>query len=100
MRKKYSIGLLILTISIIFMFVFVYKISYQKALLDMEAELLEEYMDLEECYYIKGSDGFVTVYMADKETVYEYTSIPMKDLPKTVQDELKDGKKVYSIRQV
>ena len=100
MRKKYSIGFLILTIVTIFLLVFVYRISYQKALLDMETELLEEYTDLEECYYIKGSDGYVTVYLADGETVYEYTSIPMGELPESIQAELQDGKKVYSIRQV
>ena len=100
MRRKYSIGFLALTIVIVFLLIFVYKISYQKALLDMEAELLEEYTDLEECYYIKGTDGYVTVYLADGETVYEYTSIPMNELPESIQEELKDGKKVYSIRQV
>lgn len=100
MRKKYSIGFLVLTVVIIFLLVFVYKISYEKALLDMEAELLEEYTDLEECYYIKGSDGYVTVYLADGETVYEYTSIPMNELPESIQVELKEGKKVYSIGQV
>lgn len=100
MRRKYSIGFLVIIIIMVFLLIFVYKISYQKALLDMEAELLEEYTDLEECYYIKGADGYVTVYLADGETVYEYTSIPMNELPKSIQEELKDGKKVYSIRQV
>lgn len=100
MRKKYSIAFLLLTIVIIFLIVFVYRISYQKALLEMEQELLEEYVDLEECYYIKGSDGYVTVYFADEETVYEYTSIPMNELPERIQKELQEGKKVKTIRQV
>lgn len=100
MKKKYSIGLIILTIAIVFLFVFVYRISYQKALLDMETKLIEEYQNLEDCYYIKGTDGYVTVYFADEETVYEYTSIPIDDLPEEVQKELKSGRKVDSIGQV
>ena len=100
MRRKYSIGFLIVTIAVVFLFVFVYKISYQKAILDMEKQILEEYEDLEECYYIKGTDGYVTVYFADRETVYEYTSIPTDELPKEIQKEITSGKKVDSIGQV
>ena len=100
MRKKYSVGLIILTVAIVFLFVFVYRISYQKALLDMETKLIEEYQGLEDCYYIKGTDGYVTVYFADEETVYEYTSIPTHELPEEVQQELKSGRKVDSIGQV
>lgn len=100
MRRRYSIVLIILTIAIVFLFFFVYKISYKKAILDMETKLLEEYQNLEDCYYIKGTDGYVTVYFADEETVYEYTSIPVDDLPEEVQKELKSGRKVDSIGQV
>lgn len=100
MRKKYGIVLGILTVLVIFLFVFVYRISYKKALLDMETRLLEECQDLEDCYYIKGMDGFVTVYFADEETVYEYTTISIDELPEEVQKELKSGKKVDSLGQV
>lgn len=100
MRRKYSIGFLIVTIAVVFLFVFVYKISYQKAILDMEKQILEEYEDLEECYYIKGTDGYVTVYFADGETVYEYTSIPTDELPEEIQKEITSGRKVDSIGQV
>lgn len=100
MRRKYSIGFVILTILIVFLFAFIYKISYKKALLDMETRLLEEHQDLEDYYYLKSIDGYVTVYFADGETVYEYTTIPINELPEEVQKELKSGKKVESLGQV
>lgn len=100
MRKRYSIGILIVIIFVVFLFLFIYKISYKKAVLDMEAKLLEGYQTPEDGYYILESDGYVTVVMPDKKTVYEYTSIPVEDLPEEIQKELKDGKKMDSIGQV
>ncbi len=101
MRKRYSIGFLLFLILIVVLFIIVYRFSYHRALVKMEEEILEELAeDIEECYYIKGTDGYVTVYLSDGETVYEYTSISMDELPTKVQEELQDGKKVKSIRQV
>ena len=68
--------------------------------MELEKDILEKSVDLDECYYIKASDGYVTVYMADEETVYEYTSIPVNELPKDIQKELKSGKKVDTMGQV
>ena len=100
MRKRSSIGFLILIIVIVLVFIFVYKVSYQKALSDNEKETQEKTVDLEECFYIKSTDGYVTVYLADQETIYEYTSIPVSELPEDVQEELKNGKKESNIGQV
>ena len=100
MRRKYSIGFLVLTIVIVCLLIFVYRLSYQKAIMELEKDILEKSVDLDECYYIKASDGYVTVYMADEETVYEYTSIPVNELPKDIQKELKSGKKVDTMGQV
>lgn len=100
MRRKYSIGFLILTIAIVCLLIFVYRLSYHKAIMELEKDILEKSVDLDECYYIKASDGYVTVYMADEETVYEYTSIPVNELPKDIQKELKGGKKVDTMGQV
>lgn len=100
MRRKYSIGFLILTIAIVCLLIFVYRLSYHRAILELEKDIWEKSVDLDECYYIKASDGYVTVYMADEETVYEYTSIPVNELPKDIQKELKSGKKVDTMGQV
>lgn len=100
MPRKYSIGFLIFTIAIIALLVFSYRYSYHKAQLEMKEEILEEVIDLEDYFFIKESNGYVTVYYADEETVYEYTSIPMNELPQNVQNEVKQGKKVFNIGQV
>ena len=101
MRRKYSIGFLLFMVIIVVLFIIVYRFSYHKAMLEMEKDIIEDFTgDLKEAFYIKETDGYVTVYMADEETVYEYTSIPTDELPKSVQEELKEGKKVDTIGQV
>lgn len=100
MKRKYSIGLLCTIVVVIFFFIIVYRISYHKALLDMEEDLIEKQIELDDFYLIKESDGLVTVYYADEETVYEYTTIRIEELPPGIQDELKSGKKVKTKGQV
>ncbi len=101
MRRKYSIGFLILTIIFVGLLIFVYRFSYHRAIVKMEDKLAEQKtVDLEECYYIKATDGYVTVYMADEKTIYEYTTIPVQELPKEIQEELGRGKKVTTLGQV
>lgn len=101
MQKRYSIGFYIVIILIVAMFIFAFRLSYHKALAEMEEERLEELVDdLDDYYYVKSTDGYVTVYFADKATVYEYTSIPISELPKNIQKELTTGKKLNSIKQV
>lgn len=100
MRRKYSMGLVILIFVAIIAIVLIYRISYYSALRDAEEELLEELTDLDEYYFMKESNGYVTVYYADEETVYEYTSIPVEELPEGIQNELKKGKRVNTVRQI
>lgn len=100
MRKKYSIGFLVLAITIVCLLVVIYRLSYHKAILQLEEELLEKTIDLDKHYFIKDTDGYVTVYMADKETVYEFTSIPTNQLPSDVQKKLKSGIKADTMREV
>lgn len=99
MKKRYSIGLFILTIIIVFLFILIYRLSYQKALSDNEQRLADT-KEIEECYYIKNTDGYVTVYTNDKKTVYEYTSILVEELPQEIQEELEDGRKVKTIGEI
>lgn len=100
MRRKYSISFLIVTIVFVCALIFVYRFSYHRAIVKMEEEVKEKTVNLEECYYIKDTDGYVTVYMADEETIYEYTTISIQSLPEEIQKELKKGKKVKTIGQV
>lgn len=104
MSRKYSIGFLLAAILIIVLLVIAYRMSYQRALEKNESQKESEEQpiqaDAEICYYIKELDGYVTVFEADKRTVYEYTSILVSDLPEDIQEKLKDGIKVTSLGQV
>lgn len=94
MRKFISVG------AIILLFVFLYRISYHIALDQVREEQDKNSISLEECYYLEDEEGYVTVYYADRETVYEYTNIPMKSLPLSLQMEIDDGKRVSTLSQV
>lgn len=101
MSKKYGIGFFIGTILVIVLFVMVYRMSYHRALDRTKAQEEEQSArELEICYYIKATDGYVTVYESDQKTVYEYTSILVEELPEALQEDLKDGIKVTSLGQV
>ena len=108
MKKKYMIGLF----AVIFIFSVLltagYQISYdhvtrQQAALDHEvtdtrsitaegAAVEENGEDSEEGYYLCEMQGFVTVYLSDRQTIYELTEIPLSDLPEEVQQEIAAGK--------
>lgn len=101
MNKKYSIGFLIVFIALIGMFFLAYRISYHRALdkyKEEEKQIVQN--ELEICYYIQETDGYVMVYEADKITPYEYTSILVEDLPENIQHKLKEGIKFTSLSQV
>lgn len=104
MRKRYSIGFLILTVGIIVMFSFVYRIHYQRLLEQYELEIKQEDTrtqgDVENYYYIKEQDGYVIVFESDERTVYEYTSIRVDELPEKMQESIKKGIKVDSLSQI
>ena len=104
MRKRYSIGFLILTVGIIVAFSFVYRIHYQRLLNQYEQELTKEDArtqgNVENFYYIKERDGYVIVYEADEKTVYEYTSIRVDELPEKMQESIRKGIKVDSLSQI
>ena len=101
MNKKYGIGFLIGTILIIVVLVMAYRMSYHRALDKTKAQEDRSSQEvLEICYYIKASDGYVTVYESDQKTVYEYTTILVEELPEDLQEDLKEGIKVTSMGQV
>ena len=97
MKKKYMIGFF----AVIFIFGALltagYQISYdhvtrQQAALDHEvtdtrsitaegAAVEENGEDSEEGYYLCEMQGFVAVYLSDRQTIYELTEIPLTDLP-------------------
>lgn len=98
MNRKYGIGFLIGIIIIMVLFIIAYNFSYSRA--KEENERARSETKLEEGYYIKEIDGYVTVYLADEATVYEYTSILVKELPVSIQQEIKEGIKVNTLGEV
>ncbi len=45
-------------------------------------------------------DGYITVYCADRETIYESTDIKVKTLSQELQKEIKTGKPIYSEQEL
>lgn len=46
----------------------------------------------EQSYYLTILNGYVVVFQSDRQTLFEYTDIPLADLPTELQNELKKGK--------
>ena len=60
-----------------------------------EGEAMKNY-----CYYLLDKNGYVVVYLSDKETIYEYTSIDVETLPVTLQNEVKNGKYIEDVEEL
>ena len=100
MNKKYSIGFLVGFIILVALFVYAYRISHNRAMEKHQTQPDNTVAETELCYYIKSLDGYVTVFKWDNQTVYEYTSIVVEDLPKSIQENLINGIKLTSLGQV
>lgn len=105
MRKRYSIGFLIVSLVLLVGISGAYQISYEKAKerareeqVQIKSEIPSVSADGEamkaDCYYLMEVNGYVAVFCSDKKTAYEYTSIQVKDLPYDLQNEIKNGKYV------
>lgn len=44
-----------------------------------------------EAYYLVAEDGFLLVFLKDKETICLYTHVPITDFPATEQEKLRAG---------
>ncbi len=51
---------------------------------------------VEQGYYLMEKDGCVYVYLGDKKTLYEKTSISLGSLPQSLQEEICQGKHLAS----
>lgn len=112
MRNRYGIGflatMLILALAVTFAYQFSYRAAREKAEERIQAREAAERAQAEEivtadghalkedCYYLKNVNGYVAVFLSDKETVYEYTDIVCGELPRGIQEELVNGKYIES----
>lgn len=114
-NKKYSIGFLIAGLAAMLLVSGAYQISYNTAVehakeekvvpekkepeetesVSVEGEATEDY-----CYYLLEVNGYVVVYLNDKKTIYEYTSIDVESLPVLLQNEVKNGKYIKDIEEL
>ena len=102
MNKKYGIGFFTTAILAFAIISGAYQISYEKAKERAQEEnMIEEQKQTittegeaskEDCYYLRGVNGYVAVYLGDQKTVYEYTDILIEDLPVPLQNEIEKGK--------
>lgn len=106
MKKRYSIGYFAAAMVIVVAISGAYQISYENAkerareaappaeqeIKETPAVATEGEALKEDCYYLMEVNGYVVVYLSDKKTAYEYTSILIEDLPVTLQNEVKNGK--------
>lgn len=56
--------------------------------------------DLPKVYYIFVEKGLLTIYLEDKTTLYDYTTIKLSDLPESVQKEIINGKKINTQKEL
>jgi len=42
-------------------------------------------------YYLAAEHGLVTVYLQDKQTIYEYTNIALEYLPESLKEKIQQG---------
>ncbi len=51
-------------------------------------------------YYLEEEGGYVRIYEADRETIYEETEITMDMLPEELQSEIREGRGLRSIGEL
>ena len=114
MKNKYGIGFFAVTIIAVLMITCAYQFTFQKAKERAQAEQKTEEEERketeaeeesvtadgaalkEDCYYLMEVNGYVVVFLSDKKTAYDYTSIEVSSLPATLQNEIKNGKYIES----
>lgn len=78
--------------------------AYEKriALLEDRVSEVKESLNVAEpyAYVLMEEQGYVTVYHADRKTLYATTDIRVMELPETLQEELKEGKYIESEEQL
>lgn len=108
MSRKYSIGFIIIMLTVIACLFIIYQISYNEAHERHERERVAEEKALqtegkaykENGYMIMERDGYVIVFHSDMETVYEYTTIKAEHLPEDVREQISQGMYVENIKEV
>lgn len=104
MKTRYCVGFFLGIFLLFSMLGIGYQIGYQytknqpiahqvKATKDTELSVQTEGDAIKnEGYYLMERNGYVVVYLQDKQQVYEYTNIRMDELPEELMLEIQGGK--------
>ena len=109
MKNKYGIGFFAAAIILMLVLTGAYQLTYYKAR-ERAALEKEETSDeavaaegealKEDAYYLMEVNGYVVVYLSDKETPFEYTDIPYDELPALLREEIRNGKYIESTEEL
>ncbi len=120
MKNKYGIGFFAAAIILMLVLTGAYQLTYYKAreraALENEETREEEKASAaetpdeavaakgealkEDAYYLMEVNGYVVVYLSDKETPFEYTDIPYDELPALLREEIRNGKYIESTEEL
>lgn len=105
MKMKYCIGFFAAVFMLVSLIGIGYQLSYKYAMDKQEARVEKQEEQKEsvttkgsaeknEGYFLKELQGYVAVYLSDKTTIYEFTNIPVLDLPEELQNEIREEKHI------
>lgn len=111
MKTKFCIGFFVVVFLCASLLGIGYQISYRyvmdKQLVKLEqAEEKEESIttkgtaEKNEGYYLCELQGYVVVYLGDRQTIYEMTEIAVEALPEQVRREVETGKFVETVNEL
>lgn len=109
MKHRYVIGFLISMVLLLSILDIGYYMSYQISRKNtISNSSTEEEPNLpadgqatkNEGYYLVAQNGYIIVYLSDKETFFQYTNIQLQDLPDAVQEEIKSGKAIKTSKEL
>jgi len=107
MKRKYSIGLICAVVLLLLLAVtFGYHKQYEYV--EEQARIAEENETLnvqgnavkENIFYLEPLNGYVVVYLEDKNTIFEYTDIRVSELPDEIQREIEQGKRIIGLEKL
>lgn len=116
MKSRYIIGFFAAFLVLGMLLAAGYRLTYEHVMDRQEAQARDEVSGTEsiaaeggkvknpdaeeEGFYLCELQGFVAVYLSDKTTIYEFTEIPVTDLPAEVQQEVAEGKYIATIKEL
>ena len=116
MKSRYIIGFFAAFLILGMLLAAGYQLTYDHVMDRQEAQAKDEVSGVESIaaeggkvknpeaeedgFYLCELQGFVCVYLNDRKTIYEFTEIPVTDLPEEVQQEIAEGRYVGTVKEL